>query len=129
MENSVVAVPIGRPALSNDDINLIFRKLEPHLKMGLSINRACYKASIPKSTVYDLYNENSQFAERIDTARNYFTDLINNIIHTELLDIVEFQKISLGPLNTDEKKFILWIAANSNAMKEYYCSNIQKIDE
>ncbi|MCL4417346.1 MAG: hypothetical protein M1365_11715 [Actinobacteria bacterium] len=121
-------ISVGRPALSKEETDVIFRKLEPYLKMGLSINKVCNKANSPKSTVYDLYNENSEFAEKIESARSYFTNLINNIIHKELLHITKWQESSL-PLSLDDRKFLLWIAANSNAMKEYYCSNIQKLDD
>lgn len=119
----------GRPPLDPSEIDLIFRKLEPYLKQGLSLNRACSKAVIPKSTVYDLYNENIQFAEQIDTARSYFVELVNGIIHTELLDIVELQNRRMEPLDSENKKFVLWVASHSNAMKEYYCSDYPKLKE
>lgn len=52
----------GKPSLSQKKIEDIFRKLEPYLRCGVSVHRACQEAKIPKSTVYDLIRENSEFA-------------------------------------------------------------------
>ncbi|MCL4417344.1 MAG: hypothetical protein M1365_11705, partial [Actinobacteria bacterium] len=43
MGNVLVPISVGRPALSKEETDVIFRKLEPYLKMGLSINKVCNK--------------------------------------------------------------------------------------
>ncbi len=58
----------GKPALSDKKIDIIFRKLEPYLRIGLSLHAACNRGEVPKSTVYDLYKENREFAEIVDAA-------------------------------------------------------------
>lgn len=46
---------VGKKPLVDEEVDLIFRKLEPYLKKGLSLHKACLEAQIPKSTAYDLY--------------------------------------------------------------------------
>ena len=57
-------------ANNSDKTDEIFRKVEPFLKCGLSLHKACLQAQIPKSTVYDLYKKNN-----IDTKRRN-TDIL-----------------------------------------------------
>lgn len=47
----------GKPSINQNKIEEIFRKLEPYLRCGISIHRACQEANIPKSTVYDGNNQ------------------------------------------------------------------------
>lgn len=54
--------PSNQP-LKESEIDLIFRKLEPFLMTGLSLSRAISKAEVSRSTVYQLYGENEQFAD------------------------------------------------------------------
>ena len=53
----------GKKPLVDEEVNLIFRKLEPFLKKGMSLHKTCLEAQIPKSTAYDLYREYEEFAE------------------------------------------------------------------
>ena len=110
--------PIGRPALKDEEKDVIFRKLEPYLKSGLSINKACLKVQIPKSTIYDLCCDDSQFAEKIDTAKSYYSVLVSSIITKELERIAQNQ--SKGKLKGEELRFIQWVAVNSNHTREEY---------
>lgn len=56
----------GKKPLVDNEVDSIFRRLEPFLKKGLSLNKACLEAQIPKSTAYDLYREYEEFAELDD---------------------------------------------------------------
>ena len=51
---------LGRPTLSNKQKDLIFHKVEPYLKAGLSLHKACLQAQLPPSTIYDHYSENKE---------------------------------------------------------------------
>jgi len=64
-----------KPTLSDKEIDLIFRKLEPYLRVGLSLHAAALKADIPKSTVYDLYAENEEFV----VSKQYSDQLSDNV--------------------------------------------------
>lgn len=97
---------VGKPVIVDEEVDLIFRKLEPYLKKGLSLHKACIEGQIPKSTAYDLYNEYDEFAERIDAAKNYFSVLVSDIIHNELKRILKKQitkPVFKDPLGEDEE--------------------------
>lgn len=55
----------GKKPLVDEEVDLIFRKLEPYLKKGLSLHKACLEAQIPKSTAYDLYQEYDEFVPMV----------------------------------------------------------------
>ena len=112
----------------DEETDIIFRKVEPFLKCGLSLHKACLQAQIPKSTAYDLYKKNKAFSERIDTSRNYYSVLVTNIVTKELERISSKQDRGkkLQPL---EVRLIQWIATNSRALKGEYGDEPEKLDE
>lgn len=103
---------VGRPRITKEQIDEIFHKLEPYLRTGLSLYKACLEAQIPTSTAYDLYSENKWFAERIDTSRNYCAVLVNDIITKELERIKT--KAGILPLESSELKLIQMVALHSS---------------
>ena len=109
----------GRKPLVDEEVDLIFRKLEPYLKKGLSLNKACLEAQIPKSTAYDLYREYDEFAERIDACKNYHSLLVGDVFTRELEKIVEKQSQGESLL-VSEVKFVQWVALNGKATKDEY---------
>ena len=110
---------VGKKPLVDEEVDLIFRKLEPYLKKGLSLHKACLEAQIPKSTAYDLYQEYDEFAERIDTCKNYHALLVGDVFTKELERIAEKQNKSQN-LSANELKFVQWVALNSKATKDEY---------
>lgn len=110
---------VGRTPISQKELDLIFHKLEPYLKNGLSLNKACIQAKIPKSTVYQIYQKNVEFMEKIDACRNYHAVLATSVLTTELERISTKQKNG-DKLGSDEIKFVQWIALNNNSLKEEY---------
>lgn len=118
----------GRKPLVDNEVDSIFRKLESYLKKGLSLNKACLEAQIPKFTAYDLYREYEEFAERIDACKNYYSVLISDIISTELNKIMEKQK-KKESLEGNEIKFIQWVALNSNATRHEFGREYDPIPE
>ena len=54
MSDNLLQNKIGRPSITEGEKDMIVRKLEPYLKSGLSIRKACQLTQIPKSTIYDL---------------------------------------------------------------------------
>ena len=115
-------------ASNSDKTDEIFRKVEPFLKCGLSLHKACLQAQIPKSTAYDLYRNNKAFSERIDTGRNYYSVLVTSIVTKELERISSKQDRGkkLQPL---EVRLVQWIATNSRALKGEYGDEPEKLDE
>lgn len=109
----------GKKPLVDGEVDLIFRKLEPYLKRGLSLHKACLEAQIPKSTAYDLYQEYDEFAERIDACKNYHSLLIGDVFTKELERIAKKQNKGEN-LSISEVKFVQWVALNGRATKEEY---------
>ncbi len=119
---------VGKPTLVDNEVDSIFRKLEPYLKKGLSLNKACLEAQIPKSTAYDLYREYDEFAERIDACKNYYSVLISDIIWTELARIVGKQQ-KKEVLDNNDIKLVQWVALNSNATRHEFGRDYDPIPE
>jgi len=110
----------GKPSLSKEEVDIIFRKLEPYLKTGLSLNKSCVSANVPKSTVYDLYNDDGLFAEKIDASKNYLSVVTSSIIFNELERIFQNQKSGVSA-NRDDHRFVQWFATNHKVNTEEYC--------
>lgn len=111
---------IGRPALSEKRIDTFFRKLEPHLRAGLSLHKACITSGVPKSTVYDLKSSNDDFSEKIQLSQSYQATLVANIVNNELEQIQKDQKETDKNLTRDQLKFVQWVATNSRTTKEEF---------
>lgn len=111
----------GRPALTADEIDVIFRKLEPYLRSGLSVHKACLESGVPKSTVYDLMEENTIFAEKIETAKQFMSIAISNVVMEKLRKILRRQELTKDDPNKDIDKddleYIKWLALNSKSTK------------
>lgn len=115
----------GRPPLTQTEIDGIFRKLEPHLHTGISCNKACQIAKIPKSTFYDLYDQNSEFAEKVDVAKNHFSIIVNSVVYQELCRIQGKQNLG-NELSGQELKFIQWTAVSSTRTREEFGRDQEK---
>ena len=63
----------GRPAITDKTKDRIVQKLEPYLKAGLSVKKACIQAQIPKSTVYELMQRDTDFADQIKRYEQYLS--------------------------------------------------------
>lgn len=109
----------GRPPTSAEQKDLFLRKLEPYLKAGLSVNKACLEVKIPKSTVYDLIQGDEEFSERIQLFGNYPSILTSTIISRELTRIHNKVEHYIPPSQQD-LKFVQWIALNSNLCAEEF---------
>lgn len=116
----------GRPALTDEEKDLIFRKLEPYLKSGLSLNKACLNAQIPKSTVYEQIKKDTIFADKIETAKQFFSIAVSNVVTENLRKILQTQETIKGDINKrlpkDDLEFIKWLALNSKNTKEEFGS-------
>lgn len=109
----------GRPPLSQEEKDTLFRKLEPHLMTGMSLHKACLKAKVPSSTVYDIYNNDAEFSEKIEVAKSHQAVLVHNILSSELQRIAEAQNSGeRKSLSKDELRFVQWMATNSPATRE-----------
>lgn len=112
----------GRPATTQEEKDVIFHKLEPYLKTGLSLYKACLAAEIPKSRVYELINEDQQFAEKIDASKNYLAILTSSMFHNMVVSIGQKIKESgdVSKLDKEELKLLKWYVTKSKTTKEEF---------
>jgi hypothetical protein len=109
----------GRPSTSKTQKDNFVRKLEPYLKYGVSLNKACAMSGVPSSTVYDLKRKDSEFSEIIDLMRGGFFEItVNDLILVELKRIEDLQ--SNGLISKDDRKFLQWIAEKHIKLKKNY---------
>lgn len=110
---------IGRPSLTPEAVDNIFRKLEPYLKSGLSLHKACLEAKVPKSTAYDLCDTDYEFSEKIDTSRNHLTIMTHQIMYKHFQNIQGKQNKG-EMLDTNDLNFIKWFASTNKIAKEEF---------
>lgn len=117
---------IGRPPATQEEIDSIVQKLEPYLKAGLSLTKACLQTGVARSVVYGLMEKNDSFRERMEVLRNFFSILVNTAIVTQLRHVMKKQAIPEGAkkpveeLNKNEYEFLKWLATTSNLTKEEF---------
>ncbi len=114
---------IGRPSISIEQKESFFRKLEPYLKIGLSVNKACLQAKIPKSTIYDLIHSDEKFAEKIATCKQYVSVLVSDTLVSDLTRISDYMK-SGKKLGDEDFKRVAWFALNSGLTKEEFGNRV-----
>lgn len=123
-------------------LDLIVQKLEPYLRRGESMRKACLNAKIPRSTVYTYYGKDSEFTDKIDLHMAYASILINDLFFARLVDmatrqnklqeaerkfkdgIIGHKKLAsikaLNVISDRDWAFLQWFAVNShNTRKEY----------
>lgn len=67
MKNNITKRKVGRPPLEK---KILFQKLQPFLKAGYSIPKACILAKVSKSTVYNYCKQDEDFWNEIERERN-----------------------------------------------------------
>ena len=109
----------GRPKVSDSEKQLIFEKLVPYLHRGLSVNKACGQSGIPKSTVYDLIQKDEQFAEKINTAKDYMSVLYAGSAVTYFTNISDkiMRRIDLS---SEEVNFLKWYGEKARTTREEF---------
>lgn len=114
----------GNQPITQEEKDRIVHQIEPYLKSGLSIRKACLEARIPKSTFYKLMDQDEDFRDKIETFKNFVPVLLNSVILRELQAIVEKQNgneakgIRPQRLDSTDIGFLKWFATTSNLTKE-----------
>lgn len=114
----------GRPRLTEEQKaerkTILLSKIEPYLKIGLSVNKALHEAKIFNSEFYKYMAEDEFFRDEVSRYRQYISVLANQIIVTELFRIVEKQngRETTQPLSKEDHKFLWWFVKHSNLCKE-----------
>lgn len=114
----------GRPPISQEQKQTMLLKLEPYLKIGLSVRKACLQSGVPRANFYKCIEEDEEFRYQIERFQQFISVLVNSAIVRELQVIVEKQNgnevkgIKPQFLNKDDIKFLWTFVLNSNLTKE-----------
>jgi len=106
-------------AIGQDELSGLFRKLEPFLRAGLSIYKACLEAKVPKSAVYEHIKTDEKFAEDIKRAQQFLSVLTAQTMMKQFHEIVSKQQAKQN-LTKEELGFLKWFAINSNVTREEF---------
>lgn len=109
----------GRPETSPEEIDVIFRKLEPHLKTGLSVYKACLAAQVPKSTVYDLMAKNELFSEKVEATRNYLSITTSNL-HLRIIERIKKKLEGNQDITEQEINHLKWFSQISKLTRDEF---------
>lgn len=82
-----VKKPAKKRGRKLSEVKLIFRKLEPYLKSGFSVNKSCLLAGVTKTVVYDRMKADDNFRRDIDIARAHQSTLLSDIATATLTEI------------------------------------------
>lgn len=116
--------PGGRPSISEEQKKDIVSRLEPYLKTGLSISKACLETKISRATFYRLMEDDEEFRDKINQFRNFVSVLVNNALVRELQTIIEKQNgneargIKPQRLAREDRDFLWKFALTSSLTKE-----------
>lgn len=138
---------IGRPKLSQMIVDTYAQKLEPYLKRGLSVRKACYLAKVPHSTIYELIQRDEKFSDKVEAFKAYKSALVSDLFMFRLEELTEkvrtniklkallhSKRISKASLQEIQEKldgaalkqadwsFLQWVATNDRVLANEYGS-------
>src|SRR3989344_1771479 len=95
----------GRPPLTEEQKaqrkEYLLQKIEPYLKIGLSVKKALREAKIHNSEFYKYMAEDEFFRDEVARFRQFISVLVNNALVHELINIVNKQNHN-EPLSKDD---------------------------
>ncbi len=118
-----------QPITEEDKRKELVRKLEPYLKMGLSIRKACLEAGVPRQTLYDMIARDKELSYQIEQLQQYTSVITSNAIVRQLLAIISKQQpkkdangkeLPIPALTKDDIEFLQWYALNSKQTREEF---------
>lgn len=132
MENTSPII-VGRPPDTPEEVvgkkNAMLAKVEPYLKSGLSIRKACLEAGVERTQLYDYMAEDDSFSNQIHAYQQYMSVVVANTIVREVIQIAQKQNptkddkgnsIPAKPLSAPEMELVKWYALNSKMAKEEF---------
>lgn len=118
---------VGRPPLSNWDKYQISHKLEPYLKLGVSVRKACIQSGVPSSTVYKYMQIDSEFMDIIRRFQVYYSVLVSGSVMRLMQRIIKKQEAGIE-LSGDDLKFLMWLATHHKSLSEEYIQTGSKVE-
>ena len=107
------------PAFTEESKLRMVQRVEPYLKAGLSIRKACLLSGVPRSSLYKIIEEDEFLRDQIDQFRIYLNVLTITIISRHLHSIIKKQQSGIE-LSSEDLNFVKWYALNSNQCKEEF---------
>lgn len=124
----------GRPQLTAEEVvqrkNDMINKLEPFLKSGLSLVKACLEAGVSRTQLYDYMAQDTVFSDRIHQLQQYMSVIISSSIVREVFRIVQKQQEKVDKdgnvikkaeeLTPEETDFLKWYSLNSRTTRDEF---------
>jgi len=110
---------MARPQITDESKKIVVQRLEPYLKAGLSIRKACLQAQIPRSTVYYFMERDPSFLDQITRFQQYLSVILTNSLFTQLCHIVRKQNENKELSKTDIK-FLFWYVLHCKQMSDQF---------
>lgn len=95
------------------------RKIEPYLKVGLSIRKACTQSGVSRTTLYKIMNEESDLANQIEQFQIYLEVMTMSSVTKQLMAIIGKQSHNIE-LGDRELRFLMWFATNSKYCRDEF---------
>lgn len=111
---------IGRPKISDEQLQDWVSKLELPIKQGQSLKLACLEAQIPFKSAYRKYAEVEWFRHQIDRFKIFKGVICRDIMFQRLIDIHEKYVGRGEELTNKDWKFLMWLAVHDNSLAEDY---------
>ncbi len=109
----------GNQPITNKQKHMMVRQIEPYLKSGLSIRKACEQSGVPRSTFYDIMASDDDFADQIKRFQSYVSVVTMGLFMQELMLI--YNKCKSGEkMDWQDLKFLMWFATNSRHCRDEF---------
>lgn len=104
----------------------LVHRIEPYVKAGLPINKACLQAGVSRSTLYKIMEEDAYLRERVDKFKQFFSIATSNVISRKLHHILLKQEAGFDIVGED-LEFIKWLALHSAQCKDEFGKTSREI--
>lgn len=128
MDNGIAQQKLGRPELSEFELEALFLKVTPYIQRGLSVKIACREANVPFSTVYKKMREVEWFRDKIESAQNFVEVLYKDIRLKQFMAIYKKVKDAIA-LTNEEYGFLDWLGEHDSSLSEMYGKHCHKCEE
>jgi len=106
----------------------LVHRIEPYVKAGLPINKACLQAGISRSTLYKIMEEDAYLRERVDKFKQFFSIATSSVIARKLHHILLKQEAGFDIVGED-LDFIKWLALHSAQCKDEFGKTSREIPD
>lgn len=110
---------VGNQPLSYNQQESLVSRLEPYLKSGMSIRKACLASGVSRATLYRLMEESEEVRDQILRFQDFISILTSRTIVSQLFTI-HTKQVSGHKLDWSDLKFLMWFATNSRHCRDEF---------